>query len=158
MPIVSQFLRCLSVFYYVMLEPGLGKLHFPDSLVSWLIVRFWQQEALGKGWKAGVEDREVPSSCPCSYQCYSRSSSWLWYNLSFAAPRTKYLELSPRGVDISPVGPFLWVPRSWGPHFNSFVPLTIQVSCFLQLQISGLSQCSHCDLSAFQHLCTNSLY
>lgn len=76
--------------------------------------------------------------------------------MSFAAPRIRFLGL-PLEVQTPALcnlcSEFLDVPSSY-----SFVPWMMQVNCLLQLQISGLSQCSLCDLSASQHFCLNSLY
>lgn len=43
---------------------GLGTYlpHFPDSLVSWFLVKFWQEEALERHWKAGRGKKELTSN------------------------------------------------------------------------------------------------
>lgn len=47
MPTIFQTIAYLSVFCSMMLELGLSKLHFPDSLATWLIVECCQKETLG---------------------------------------------------------------------------------------------------------------
>lgn len=153
MPIASQILACLSIFYYVILGLVLGNCISQTPLLVCSLLGSAKRRHQGK---VGRQELEKKKFLGVPVQYYSSSRSWVLSK--FAAPRTRFLELSPRGVDTSPVGPFLRVSRFRGPHPYSFVPLIMKVNCLQKLQISWLSQYSLCDLSNFQHLSIDSLY